>query len=329
MTIQNAIVVHPDFEQVWPYTAERLRQLLGRVGEFELIRLSPGWAGKLSEAIAEPEKVIRLVSLAVPVTVSCVDSFPNLREAYIGTGNYAVRVPEEAYSLLKDRGVSVYVQPSEGYWGPSVAEFALGLTICALRRIPQMHREMIESLEPWKYEVQQFGDDPRFVNGTVEGKRVRIVGAGNIASRYASFVSMLGADVAVWDPYAAEPAFHRAGSRKEWYLERLVQDAEIFVPMVPLLEGTKGLVTAELIRMLPQGCIVVLATRAGICDMETIRRRVLADEISLAADVFDIEPLPVGDPLLGRHNVIHTPHNAGRTKEANFKWAETLADQFK
>jgi phosphoglycerate dehydrogenase-like enzyme len=139
---------------------------------------------------------------------------------------------------------------------------------------------------------------------------------------------MLGADVAVWDPYAAEPAFHRAGSRKEWYLERLVRDAEIFVPMVPLIEGTKGLVTAELIRMLPQGCIVVLATRAGICDMEAIRRRVLADEISLAADVFDIEPLPMDDPLIGRHNVIHTPHNAGRTKEANFKWAEMLAAQF-
>jgi phosphoglycerate dehydrogenase-like enzyme len=56
---------------------------------------------------------------------------------------------------------------------------------------------------------------------------------------------------------------------------------------------------------------------------------VLADEISLAADVFDMEPLPLGDPLLGRHNVVHTPHNAGRTKDANFKWAEIVADQFK
>lgn len=59
-----------------------------------------------------------------------------------------------------------------------------------------------------------------------------------------------------------------------------------------------------------------LATRAGICDMGALRRRVLADELSLAADVFDIEPLPLDDPLLGRHNVVHTPHNAGRTKES-------------
>ncbi|MNI29573.1 D-3-phosphoglycerate dehydrogenase [compost metagenome] len=176
--------------------------------------------------------------------------------------------------------------------------------------------------------MEQFGDNPNFVNGTVEGKKVRIVGAGNIASRYASFVHMLGADVAAWDPYAPESAFHRAGSRKEWQLERLVQDADIFVPMLPLTPSTEGLIKAEHLQELPNGCLVVLATRAEICNTQELRRRVLADELSLAADVFDVEPLPLDDPLLGRHNVIHTPHNAGRTKEANFRWAQMLAEQF-
>ena len=50
---------------------------------------------------------------------------------------------------------------------------------------------------------------------------------------------------------------------------------------------------------------------------------------SLAADVWDVEPLPVGDPLLGRHNVVHTPHSAGRTIEANHEWARKLAVLFK
>ncbi len=47
-----------------------------------------------------------------------------------------------------------------------------------------------------QHQDEQFGDTVGFANGTVSGKRVRIVGAGNIASRYASFVKMLGADVA-------------------------------------------------------------------------------------------------------------------------------------
>jgi phosphoglycerate dehydrogenase-like enzyme len=87
-------------------------------------------------------------------------------------------------------------------------------------------------------------------------------------------------------------------------------------------------VTAEHIRALPQGCLVVLATRALICDMAALRARVLADELALAADVFDIEPLPLDDPLLGRHNVVHTPHNAGRTRHANQQWARALFEQF-
>jgi len=83
---------------------------------------------------------------------------------------------------------------------------------------------------------QQFGDDTRFANGTVAGKRVRIVGAGNIASRYASFMSLLGADVAAWIRMPPNRAL--AGSRRDYQLDHLVGDAEIFAPMVPLTETT-------------------------------------------------------------------------------------------
>lgn len=99
--------------------------------------------------------------------------------------------------------------------------------------------------------------------------------------------------------------------------------------MVPLTPKTEGLVTARHLESLPKGCLVVLVTRANVCHMPTLRRRVLADELSLAADVFDVEPVPLDDPLLGRHNVVHTPHNAGRTEYANRRFAEMLAEQFK
>jgi phosphoglycerate dehydrogenase-like enzyme len=71
-----------------------------------------------------------------------------------------------------------------------------------------------------------------------------------------------------------------------------------------------------------------MATRANICDFKAVRRRVLADELALAADVFDVEPLALNDPLLGRHNVVHTPHSAGRTRQANEQFAARIAEQF-
>jgi phosphoglycerate dehydrogenase-like enzyme len=107
-----------------------------------------------------------------------------------------------------------------------------------------------------------------------------------------------------------------------------VGDADIFAPIIPLTTDTEGLINAKLIDALPRGCLVVLVTRAMVCDMKAIRRRVIADEIALAADVFDLEPLSLKDPLLGRHNVVHTPHNAGRTRDANIAFASRLTDAF-
>src|SRR6266567_909546 len=332
--MRSVIMVHPDFDRLWPFAADHFRALWQAQGPVEFLRLAQEDRRPVGEMISEPESVIRLVTLQVPLTRDCLSRMTGLRELAISP-----EPPTTVSEAIKQAGIRRYRHKSEGFWAQSVAEFALALTLCGLRRIPQLHREIITNLTPWNYEQpegpgrlgvrgQQFGDDTRFANGTVAGKRVRIVGAGNIASRYASFMSLLGADVAAWDPYASEPCFHRSGSRRDYHLDHVVRDAEIFAPMVPLTETTRGLITREHLLALPRGCLVVLVTRAQICDMPTLRERVLADEVSLAADVWDVEPLPLDDALLGRHNVVHTPHNAGRTMHANQQWAEALAVQF-
>jgi phosphoglycerate dehydrogenase-like enzyme len=332
--MSSFIVVHPDFDGEWPLAADYFHKLWCMQDDVSFIRLEYGDNRPLGEIAVDPSEITRLVSLRVPVTEECLLKFRQLKEAV-----FFPSLPQPMLETMSAAGVKIYRQPTEGYWGQSVAEFALALTICGLRRIPQLHHEIIRSLGPWSYKPQggqerpggrgmQLGDDLRFANGTIEGKRVRLVGIGNIGSRYASFVHMLGANVAAWDPFASEPSFHRSGARKEWHLDQLMRDADIFAPMVPLTEKTRRIITRDHINSLPVGCLVVLVTRAAICDMEALRERVLADELSLAADVFDIEPLPLNDPLLGRNNVVHTPHNAGRTAHANKQWVEKLAAQF-
>lgn len=337
----SLIAVHPQFDRVWPFAVDHLAELWSNQTETEFIRLTSDDNRSLAQVTAKPERVTRIACFGVSFTIDDLKRFTALQEATFHARGY---VPfgdwdSTGHDYLKAAGVRLIQHTSEGFWGESVAEFGLALTMCALRRIPQNYHAIMSDLAPWKqYHAsmnqgpgtrgQQFSDDTRFTHGTVAGKRVRIVGSGNIGSRYASFCKMMGADVATWDPFAPDPTIHRSGSRREWHLEALVRDAEIFAPMLPLTDGTTGLITAELIDSLPQGCLVVLVTRARICDVDAIRRRVLNDEISLAADVFDIEPLPIDDPLLGRDNVIHTPHLAGRTQHANQQWAEALATQF-
>lgn len=334
--MRSVIVVHPRFEAHWSFTADHFHTLWEAEGPTEFYRMEPGDDRNLGEVIAERELVTRLAAFGVRTTDACLDGMTSLEEMTVGDG----RLPEGAEERLRERGVHLYKHVAGGFWGQSVAEFGLALTLCGLRRIPQLYHQMLTDLSPWDYNppggvggpgkrAHQFGDDPNFAHGTIAGKRVSVVGAGNIASRYASWCHMMGADVAAWDPFASEPCFHRTGARREWHLAELVKDAEIFAPMIPLTGETEGLINGELIRALPKGCLVVLVTRANICDMDVLRERVLNDELALAADVYDIEPLPLDDPLLGRHNVAHSPHNAGRTADANRQYASDLAAQFR
>lgn len=331
------IVVDPLFEDVWPHAADHLHDIWRREDTVVFERLDEQRTTPLSEALDDPEAVTQLVSLGVRITDGCLDEFTNLEEAFVMTTSMYGSDSDVA-SELEDRGVTVHDHTNEGFWSESVSEFGLGLTIDALRRIPQKHAAMMESHDPWdldqlandipKANGHQFADDPNFVNGTIADKRVRIAGVGNIGSRYASATAHLGADVAAYDPYADEPCFHQSGARRIHSLDGLVEDAEIFVPTVPLTDATEGLVTEDHIESLPEGSLVVLITRAEVCDVDAIRSRVLNDEIALAADVWDEEPLALDDPLLGRDNVVHTPHIAGRTDDANRRWAEHLDRHF-
>ena len=298
------IIVHPTFESTWPFVADRFHDIWGQVGNASLMRLGREDSRRLGEIAPSPAQITRLVCLGVPVTVDCLQKFTALKEATL-QNSYQSGLSEACEAYLAERGVAVYKHHSEGFWGQSVAEFALALTLCALRQIPQNYAHMVTSHQPWqRYHPSrnqgpgtagaQFSDSVQFTSGTLAGKRVRIVGAGNIGSRYASFANALGADVAAWDPFATEAHFHRAGSRREWHVDELVKEADIFAPMLPLTDSTRGLVSADLIRGLPKGCLVVLATRANICHMAELRRRVLADELALAADVFDVEPAAAG-----------------------------------
>ena len=331
--VRSVICVHRQFERSWPYAADHWQRCWQQTGGCELIRTAETDATPAG-LVADPASVRRLVLLGFALGDDGLDRFTSLEECYLDWQ----RGPQAAVAGAQARGVSFVPHRVDIYWGQTVAEYALAMTICGLRRIPQNHTAMQTSLAPWDYSPEastigprggQFGDDPRFCNGTVAGKRVRVVGVGNIGARYASWCAALGADVAIWDPFAPDASFVVAGAERRFHVEELVADAEIFVPMVPLIDSTRGLITAELIDALPMHGLVVQVTRARVCDTEALYRRVLNDELALAADVFDEEPLPLDSPLLGRHNVVHTPHAAGRTRDANHAFADDAIARFR
>jgi phosphoglycerate dehydrogenase-like enzyme len=332
--MRSVICVHERFDGTWPFTADHWHQRWEDEGGCELYRTEED--PHPAEIVPSPETVERLVLLGFVSGKSDLEPFSGLEECYI-SGSYGDDSGDGVESL-KERGVTVLHPRGDVQWGQTVAEYALGMTIAALRRIPTTYNAMIKGHETWNYSTkpgkpgergQQFGDDTDFVSGTIHAKRVRVIGIGNIGGRYAKWCQMMGADVAVWDPFAPDASFDLAGVTRCWSLDELVTDSDIFAPMVPLTDSTRGLVTAEHVNALPNQSLILQVTRAKVCDTEAVYRRVLNNELFLSADVFDVEPVPLDSPLLGRANVIHTPHNAGRTINANTSRADDGIARFR
>ena len=348
--MRSVICVHEKFDGMWPFSADHWHQRWQEQGDCDFYRTEDPDV-TLLDLVEDPASVDRLAILGFNVDDDMLDHFTALEECYAQARGW--RDGHGSLDRTKARGVSFIPHRVDVYWGQSVAEFGLAMTINALRRIPQTYVAMMESHETWQYRPEggigkpgqrgvqgggigkpgqrgvQFGDTTQFVSGTLSGKRVRVVGVGSIGGRYSSWCSALGADVAVWDPFAPDAAFRLANVRREFHLTELIADAEIFVTMVPLTDDTRGMITGELVEAIPGGSLVVQVTRAPIMDTEVLYRRVINDELALAADVFDKEPLPLDSPLLGRHNVNHTPHNAGRTRDSNLAMTDDQIARFR
>jgi D-3-phosphoglycerate dehydrogenase len=186
---------------------------------------------------------------------------------------------------------------------------------------------MAHSEPLWQYEYGQFCDNPDFVNGDLGTKQVGVIGLGAIGSRVARWCVALGSTVRGFDPFVPEVAVRGWGADPVT-IDRLVDESEVVFVLVPPTPSAKHLLNRERIGRLRKGALVVAVTRAHAIDMAALRERILADELAGAFDVYDVEPLPVDDPLRGRANVVHTPHIAGRTRDANLRVADLIADDF-
>jgi phosphoglycerate dehydrogenase-like enzyme len=179
----------------------------------------------------------------------------------------------------------------------------------------------------WDFPYAQFCDNPDFVNGDLGTKQVGVIGRGAIGSRVARWCVALGSTLRGFDPFVPEDRVWEWGVEPV-SLDRLVDESEVVFVLVPPTPSAKHLLNRERIGRLRQGALVVAVTRAHAIDMQALRERILADELAGAFDVYDIEPLPPDDPLRGRSNVVHTPHIAGRTQDANWRVADVIADDF-
>lgn len=142
---------------------------------------------------------------------------------------------------------------------------------------------------------------------TVMGKRVLVLGAGDIGMHTATVLRALGAEVTL---AGRRP---RPGVAPVTELPQLCGAHDALVIAVPLSEQTRGLVDGGLLARLPDGAVVVNVARGPVVDTAALLRELSSGRLRAVLDVTDPEPLPPDHPLWDAPGLIITPHVGGGT----------------
>jgi phosphoglycerate dehydrogenase-like enzyme len=191
---------------------------------------------------------------------------------------------------------------------PTVAEFALAMTLNVLRDIPAAI-ELVRRGD-WK---QQSWDQPSFIYGDLTGRRVGLAGYGSINRRYAELLTPFHCEVMACDPFVADADLDQLGIQRVDSLPELARRSEIFVVGIPPTPATQQIISQDVIDALPRGATFILVTRMAVVAQEALWRRAESGEIRAAIDVFAPEPPPPDASFRTSPFVLPTPHIAGDT----------------
>lgn len=143
----------------------------------------------------------------------------------------------------------------------------------------------------------------------LRGRILGLVGFGRIPQLVAPKAKAFGLCVIAFDPYVPQSVMDQAGVGKVEFPE-LVKTSDYVSIHSPLLPETRHLFNAEVFRQMKRGALLVNTARGPIVDEAALARALDGGELAGAAlDVLEQEP-PVNSPLLGRDNVILTPHTS-------------------
>jgi phosphoglycerate dehydrogenase-like enzyme len=142
----------------------------------------------------------------------------------------------------------------------------------------------------------------------LSGRTLGVVGLGRLGSAVAAIGQAFGMSVIAWsqnlDPERAASLGVSAVEKLELFAR-----ADVVTVHVRLSERTRGLVGAPELAAMRRSAVLVNTSRGPVVDTAALLAALEARTIAGAGlDVFDVEPLPPGDPLRTAPNTVLTPH---------------------
>lgn len=153
------------------------------------------------------------------------------------------------------------------------------------------------------------------------GKRLGIVGLGNIGRRVASIAKAFAMDVVSYSPHS------RMEGVKAVDLDTLMSTSDIITLHCPLNAQTRGIVCDESLSRVKPGALLINASRGPLVEEDAVIRALESGRLSrYCADVLDVEP-PRGESRLAMHPAsIITPHIAWAPLETRRRLLSIVED---
>jgi D-3-phosphoglycerate dehydrogenase len=256
-----------------------------------------------SEMVGALEGVALLgIRSKTDVTAAALASAPDL----LAVGAFCIGTNQIDLDAANTRGVAVFNAPFSNT--RSVVELAIAEIIALTRGLTQKNADMHAGV--WDKSASGAHE--------IRGRRLGIVGYGNIGAQLSVLAEGLGMSVAFFDT-ADKLALGNA--KRCDSLDELLGCSDIVSLHVDGRSTNRDIFGAEQFARMPTGSLFLNLSRGFVVDHAALRANIGSGHLAGAAvDVFPHEPAGRGEEfvseLRGLENVILTPHIGGSTEEA-------------
>jgi D-3-phosphoglycerate dehydrogenase len=220
-------------------------------------------------------------------------------------GRFGLGVDNIDTRTAAELGMTVTYVPD--YCMHEVSDHAMALLLALARKVPFSNT----LVQAGRWEMPAVAPLRRLA-----GQVLGLIGFGNIPRALAPKAKAFGFHVIAHDPYAGADVLAACGVEAVSF-ETLLARADAISVHAPLTPATRGLMNAAAFARMKKGALIVNTARGPLIDEQALLAALDSGQLGGAAlDVVTSEPLPKDSPLIGRDNVILTPHTAFYSVEA-------------
>ena len=214
-------------------------------------------------------------------------------------GRFGLGVDNIDLPAAKEKGITVTYVPD--YCLQEVSDHAMAMLLALARKIP-LSNQLVQA---GRWEMPAVVPIYR-----LEGRTLGLIGFGNIPRKLVPKAQAFGLRVITHDPYAA-PDLAKSMGVDNVSFDELLGASDYISVHAPLTPQTRGLMNAAAFAKAKKGVLVINTARGPLIDEAALVQALDSGQVGGAAlDVLATEPPPKDSPLLGRDNVILSPHTA-------------------